>query len=71
MWKEAIAAYFTVLFRNLHGITEENHDNPQDSLCSGRDWNQAPPEYMLEASPFESTSSVYCWNRDVKDGLFL
>jgi hypothetical protein len=72
MWQETIATYFAVLFWNLRGGTEKKMTTlTQDSLCSGRDWNQALPEYMLEASPFESIFSVYCWNTDVKDGLCL
>jgi hypothetical protein len=37
------------LFRHLPRGTEENHDNPQDSLCTIRDWNRARPDCMSEA----------------------
>jgi hypothetical protein len=33
-----------VLFRNISGGAEENHENiSQDSSFLGQDWNRAPP----------------------------
>jgi hypothetical protein len=48
MWKEAVVAKFKALFRVLSGRTEENQNNPQDSLFPGRDLNPGPLEYEAE-----------------------
>jgi hypothetical protein len=36
MWKEAVIAYFKIIsLQHLPRGTEENHEKPQDSQCSG------------------------------------
>ena len=40
-------AYFSV-FRHVFGGTDENHDEPQDSLCTGSEFSQALTEHKSE-----------------------
>jgi hypothetical protein len=50
IWKEAVAAYFKTLLRQLSGGTEENHVNQsQESRSTGQDLNPGPPEYEAGA----------------------
>jgi hypothetical protein len=41
-----------VLSRNLSGGPEKHHENPQDSLCPGRDSKRTPNEYKTGALPW-------------------
>jgi hypothetical protein len=36
IWKELAVAWFKALFRNLTGVTEEDHDNPSVSIADDR-----------------------------------
>jgi hypothetical protein len=43
--KEVVMVQFEVLYRNLPGGIEGNHENlSQDSLCPGQDLNPGPSE---------------------------
>jgi hypothetical protein len=55
---EAIGHLIEALSWHLRGRTEENHYKSQDSLCPGRESNQAPPEYKSEAVPLEPRCAV-------------
>jgi hypothetical protein len=41
--KEAVVAYFSVMFPHSPGRTGDDHENNQDSLCTGRDSNLPSP----------------------------
>jgi hypothetical protein len=45
IWKEAVVAKCKVPSQHLNIGTEENHEEPQDSLSQERDLNSGHPEY--------------------------
>jgi hypothetical protein len=50
-------ARFKALSRHSPGETTENYEKLQDSLCSSRYSNQAPPEYKSESLGLEPACS--------------
>jgi hypothetical protein len=45
MWKEAVVAYFKILFRQFPGGTEGNHQKSYDIRSVGWDLDPEPPTY--------------------------
>jgi hypothetical protein len=43
---------------SVFGGTDENHDEPQDNLCSGSEFSQSPTEYKSEMLWFEPVCLV-------------
>jgi hypothetical protein len=50
LWKEAVMAYFKILFWDLPAGTEENHKKPQDYWPLGQDLTSGPLEYSRSAN---------------------
>jgi hypothetical protein len=69
---EAVVAEIKVLFQNLPGGTEENHEVPQDSRSPGIDLNPGTPEYdagLLITQPRKRTWSVLRYYHCVQQEL--
>jgi hypothetical protein len=47
--------FLKVLPRHSPGVTERDHENPQDNLCDSQGSDRVPPECMSESLLLEST----------------
>ena len=67
MQKEVSWLILYILFRNLHGRTQQTRKSPQTIVCPGRDSKRVPPALTPESSPPGPTQCVFftsCLSRD-------
>jgi hypothetical protein len=58
IWKEPVEAWLETVFRHLFGVTEENHNVPQDFRYNSQDSNGEHPEQETEELWLGSCSAL-------------
>jgi hypothetical protein len=59
---KTVAAYLSLPSQHLSDGAGENHENFQDSLCSGKNSNWVPPENKSDVLSLGPTCSIFYKN---------
>jgi hypothetical protein len=63
VWNEAVVLFQSIILGILLELGKTTKNISQDCLCSGRELNQAPPDYEPETLTLGPT----CWASNVKN----